>query len=90
MAKYRKKTLTDFEQFVIYKNDRVLSFIAHGVTFPVYSDDKGIYTIIPSLEGNHRCDNLDWIAKGIDGEMWAVKPDIFEKTYELVINPPKP
>jgi hypothetical protein len=82
--KYRKKVLVDGEQFVVYKSDMILSFAAHGVTYPVYEDDKGIYLIIPSLEGNHRFDNLDWILKGIEGEFWAVKPDIFEKTYEKV------
>jgi len=26
----------------------------------------------------------DWIVKGIQGEFWAVKPDIFQATYEPV------
>lgn len=26
----------------------------------------------------------DWIIKGVDGEFYACKPDIFEKTYEKV------
>ena len=26
----------------------------------------------------------DWIVTGIDGEHWAIAPDIFEKTYERV------
>jgi hypothetical protein len=82
MTKYRKKVLIDAEQFVMYSTDNKISFTAHGVTYPIYSDDKGIYLVIPSIEGNHRCDNLDWIAKGIEGEFWAIKPDIFEKTYE--------
>lgn len=28
----------------------------------------------------------DWIIKGVNGEFYPCKPDIFEKTYELVIN----
>jgi len=26
----------------------------------------------------------DYIVKGVNGEFWAVKPDIFEQTYEQV------
>lgn len=26
----------------------------------------------------------DWIATGIDGEHWAIAPDIFKRTYERV------
>ena len=28
--------------------------------------------------------NLDWIIKGIKGEIYPCKPDIFEATYEKV------
>jgi hypothetical protein len=31
-----------------------------------------------------RADNNDWIIKGINGEYYPCKPDIFEKTYEAV------
>lgn len=26
----------------------------------------------------------DWIVTGVDGEKYPVKPDIFEKTYEII------
>ncbi|WP_287716625.1 hypothetical protein [Microcystis sp. M31BS1] len=26
----------------------------------------------------------DWIIRGVNGELYPCKPDIFEKTYELV------
>jgi len=26
----------------------------------------------------------DWVIKGVSGEFYAIKPDIFEKTYERV------
>jgi len=26
----------------------------------------------------------DWVIKGVSGEFYPCKPDIFEKTYELV------
>ena len=40
--------------------------------------------IIPTLEGNHYCSVGDYIIKGIQGEFYPCKPDIFEQTYELV------
>jgi len=38
--------------------------------------------IICTLEGEMRADPDDWIIKGIQGEMYPCKPDIFEQTYE--------
>ena len=39
---------------------------------------------IPTLEGDMRADVGDWIIKGIQGEFYPCKPDIFEETYEIV------
>ena len=39
---------------------------------------------IHTLEGTMRCSNGDYIIKGINGEFYPCKPDIFEKTYEPV------
>jgi hypothetical protein len=39
---------------------------------------------IPTLEGDHRAIERDWIVKGVQGEFYPVKPDIFEATYEPV------
>jgi hypothetical protein len=50
-------------------------------------DEKGLYVIIPTLEGDMRADNNDWIIKGVQGEYYPCKPDIFEKTYEKVGSP---
>ena len=38
--------------------------------------------IIHTLEGEMRADLNDWIIKGIKGEIYPCKPDIFEMTYE--------
>lgn len=44
--------------------------------------EKGL--IIDTLEGELRADKNDWIIKGIKGEFYPCKPDIFEQTYEIV------
>lgn len=39
---------------------------------------------VKTLEGTMKADPGDWIIKGINGEFYPCKPDIFEKTYEKV------
>lgn len=39
---------------------------------------------INTLEGTMLANWGDWIIEGINGEFYPCKPDIFEKTYELV------
>jgi len=38
--------------------------------------------VIPTLEGEHEATPGDWIIKGIKGEFYPCKPDIFAATYE--------
>jgi hypothetical protein len=42
--------------------------------------DGGV--IIPTLEGAMVANTGDWIIKGIHGEFYPCKPDIFEKSYD--------
>lgn len=37
---------------------------------------------IKTLEGVMQADNGDWIIKGVKGEFYPCKPDIFAATYE--------
>jgi hypothetical protein len=40
--------------------------------------------VIPTLEGDHLCKKYHYIIKGINGEFYPCKPDIFKKTYESI------
>ena len=40
--------------------------------------------IIPTLEGDMEASIGDYIIKGVNGEFYPCKPDIFDKTYEEV------
>lgn len=40
--------------------------------------------VIQTLEGEMECLPLDWIIKGVSGEFYPCKPDIFAATYEPV------
>lgn len=45
-------------------------------------DDSCAYIL--TLEGKMRCAVGDWIIRGVQGEFYPCKPDIFEQTYEAV------
>jgi len=40
------------------------------------------YVLIRTLEGEMRAEVGDWIIRGVAGEFYPCKPDIFEATYE--------
>lgn len=40
--------------------------------------------VVETLEGDHVVIPGDWIIRGVNGEYYPCKPDIFEKTYEAV------
>ena len=58
---------------------------------PECSQELGSDTLqIPTLEGVMTARPGDWIIKGVKGEFYPCKPDIFKATYEEVppCNPP--
>lgn len=80
MALYRKKPVVieaiqfDGKNFNQIANFVGKNFIRHhtGVTF------------IGTLEGNMAVSDNDYVIKGVKGEFYPCKPDIFEQTYESV------
>lgn len=45
---------------------------------------------IPTLEGDMKASKGDYIIKGIKGEFYPCKPDVFEKIYDVVENAERP
>lgn len=43
---------------------------------------RGDHLNIPTLEGDHLASVGDWIIRGVAGEIYPCKPDIFAATYE--------
>lgn len=39
--------------------------------------------VIETLEGNMIAEAGDWIIKGVKGEFYPCKPDVFQESYEL-------
>ena len=97
--KYKKKPivieaiqLTDFNAETMLS---VLEFMGQIVDtnsattnekFYDYCEQRGNvgYLTIETLEGNMKANLGDYIIKGVNGEFYPCKPDIFEKTYEKV------
>jgi hypothetical protein len=82
MAKYRKKPVVIEAVNFDGKNfDEIKSFCTIAERFEV---SWGYHIGIKTLEGYMEGRPGDWIIKGVNGEFYPCKPDIFEKTYEPV------
>lgn len=46
------------------------------------TDPGPAYGVISTIAGEMRADIGDWIIKGVQGEFYPCKPDIFAATYE--------
>lgn len=49
-----------------------------------YDTNEIISFIIPTLEGDIQVNYGDYIIKGINGEFYSCKPDVFVKNYEEI------
>ena len=85
--KYRKKPVViEAVQFDRYNFDELVEYTnGNASDFRVARTPKAkAYCIIKTLEGYVTATEGDYIIKGVDGEFYPCKPDIFEKTYEVV------
>lgn len=81
--KFRKKPVTiEAVQWTGDNVEEIGEFLA-GVHWAT----AGHNAVIPTLEGDMAASPNDWIIKGVKGEFYPCKPDVFEATYEAVDNP---
>ena len=84
MDKYRKKPVVI--EAVQYSGDNrkeIRAWCGDSVCVNLTNiSDDNLY--IQTLEGEMTTNINDWIIKGIRGEFYPCKPDIFEATYERV------
>lgn len=84
MAKFRKRPVeVEAVQFNgPFRND------APTWLFEALGDGRMAFTNygleIRTLEGRMIADSGDWIIKGVKGEIYPCKPDIFAETYEAI------
>lgn len=86
MDKYRKKPVVI--EAVQYTDNRkeILKFIYPEMTEGTLDsiDKMNLPVVIETLEGDMTVSDGDYVIKGIQGEFYPCKPNIFEATYERV------
>lgn len=61
-----------------------LEYYIHDAAWEAGVAPPSVEMKIHTLEGDHICTEGDYIIKGVAGEFYPCKPDIFEQTYEPV------
>lgn len=85
IAKYTKKAVTI--EAIQFADDadtisNIHGFLGSETTVVSYENPTAPVLKIPTLEGVMTAQVGDWIIKGVAGEFYPCKPDIFEATYE--------
>ncbi len=87
--KYRKKPVEI--EAVLFDSDADVNDAVDGLFSwldaelqDYWYDDSENQIVIPTLEGDMRASVGDYIIRGVQGEFYPCKPDIFEATYEAV------
>lgn len=80
MAKYRKKPVVI--DAIRWDGRNLLELVGFVDDESVLVDVGNIF--IRTLEGYMEISNGDYIIKGVKGEFYPCKPDVFEMTYEGV------
>lgn len=89
--KYRKKpVVVETIKWTGGNLDEVKEFVGESLIYDfndaAWEEGKGAPFIdlkIKTLEGEMSASYGDYIIKGVNGEFYPCKPDIFEKTYEI-------
>ena len=79
--KFRKKPVVI--EAVLWNGENI-DEIAAFMKWRNFEHDKRNGLIIRTLEGQHIATVGDYIIKGVAGEFYPCKPDIFAATYDLV------
>jgi len=77
--KYRKKPVV-IE--AVQWNGENVSEVLDFMNWRNASHDERAGLVIHTLEGNHQATPGDFIIKGVKGEFYPCKPDIFAATYD--------
>jgi hypothetical protein len=84
MSKFRKKPVViEAVQFNGFDENAEEVELFLGDDFVSHLPSKN-QLLVQTLEGELTASVGDWIIKGVQGEHYPCKPDVFEKTYEPV------
>lgn len=89
MTLYRKKPVViEAKQWNGENADEIQTFLFDGNQHAAHGWVKGQYVEIGTLEGLMVASIGDWIIKGLAGEFYPCKPEIFAATYDEVPQAP--
>ena len=83
MAHFRKKPVV-IEAFLFAGGSEEPGWPYGWLSAPHGFTNDGEECLIATLEGSIRASKGDFVIKGVKGEFYPCKPDIFEQTYEPV------
>jgi hypothetical protein len=84
MPRYRKKPVVVEAMRYGGEQDHNLIRLFVGNNFPLHHLGDGVLGI-QTLEGMMNANPGDWIIRGVAGEFYPCKPDIFAATYDEVL-----
>jgi hypothetical protein len=85
IEKYRKKpVMIEALQWDGMNYDEISKFVGSNILHNSKKETIEIHT----LEGNMTASKGDYIIRGVDGEFYPCKPDVFKKTYEKATSEP--
>ncbi|MDR2944067.1 MAG: hypothetical protein LBU81_03155 [Methanosarcinales archaeon] len=83
--KLPEKFMPDDEQTPEWLIEAWLNGTLNGDVEDEFGDDEHLSNVtIETLEGTMSTDIGDYIIKGVKGELYPCKPDIFEMSYDIV------
>ena len=80
MSKFRKKPVV-FGAYCLMGNMGIPDWLHEALHNGTVGVEDGGVMEIHTLEGTMRAEPTDWIIRGVKGEIYACKPDIFAATY---------
>lgn len=83
-ARYRKRPVVIEALPWTGDNQQAIHDFTGGIGHFRGDPREGFDLVIDTLEGSLSASVGDFVVKGVQGEFYAVKPDIFEATYEAV------
>jgi hypothetical protein len=87
IKRYRKKPIEiEVVEWTGKNINEIENFVGNPARWMEGPDENPPQLVIVTLEGKMIASIGDFIIKGVSGEFYPCKPDIFQKTYELVEN----
>jgi len=85
MKARKKPVVIEFIKYNGANSEKIKAFVGRSLLIQQehYASDR-LELFIQTLEGEMRVNEGDYVIEGVNGEFYPCKPDIFEKTYEII------